>query len=93
LRAPGHEEENRFVAGLNRSQRATLAKMLTVERQAAIHDVLAELTWWITVRDVGLTYRGRSMPVDLSGMGLHGDYIGRLDDWEWPAGDDRNDAG
>jgi hypothetical protein len=24
------------------------------------------------------------MPVDLSGMGLHGDYIGRRDDWEWP---------
>jgi hypothetical protein len=58
--------------------------MLTHERESAIHDVLATLTWWIDCRDVGLTYQGAAMPVQLSGMGLHGDYVGRQDDWEWP---------
>ncbi len=24
------------------------------------------------------------MPIDFSGAGLHGDYIGRLDNWAWP---------
>jgi hypothetical protein len=33
---------------------------------------------------LGLTFLGESMPVELSGAGLHGDYIGRRDGWEWP---------
>lgn len=41
--------------------------------------------WWITARDVGLTFRGEPMPVELSGMGLLGDYVGRRDGWEWPS--------
>jgi hypothetical protein len=24
------------------------------------------------------------MLVDISGMGLHGDFVGRLQGWEWP---------
>jgi len=49
-----------------------------------MHDVLAVLTWWTNCQDVALTFRGEAMPVEQSGMGLHGDYIGRLDGWEWP---------
>jgi hypothetical protein len=63
-----------------------LSEMLQEERDGAIHDVLAALTWWITARGVGLTFRGQPMPVELSGMGLHGDYVGRRDGWAWPSG-------
>lgn len=82
-----------FVESLTTEQRSTLAQMLYAERTAAIHDVLAVFTWWIVTREVGLTFRGEAMPVELSGMGLHGDYIGRLDDWEWPGDGDISDSG
>lgn len=83
-RAPAEQEFNSFVQALSFEQREALAKMLHSERTAAIHDVLAVLSWWIDVGSVGFTFRGESMPVDLSGMGLHGDYVGRQHDWEWP---------
>ena len=82
------EEYNEFVCSLSEEQRNLLSRMLQDARDGAIHDVLAELTWWIDCHDVGLTYKGKRMPVQLSGMGLHGDYIGRLDDWNWPNTDE-----
>jgi hypothetical protein len=78
---------NPFIKSLSTGQRQMLAQMLHAERVAAIHDALAVLTWWVLAREVGLTFRGEPMPVELSGMGLHGDYIGRLDDWQWPKDD------
>jgi hypothetical protein len=75
---------NPFIKSLSTEQRQMLAQMLHAERVAAIHDALAVLTWWVLARGVGLTFRGEPMPVELSGAGLHGDYIGRLDDWQWP---------
>ena len=81
--APWHDEMNKFVFPLDRAQRNTLADMLKQERIGAIHDVLAVLTWWMTCRDVQLTFRGQPMPKGVEG-GLHYDYIGRLQDWEWP---------
>src|SRR5262249_46186832 len=83
-RAPGAKVENAFVKSLTDEQRDLLAKMVRDERVSAIGTALSNLTWWLLCRDVGLTYRGEPMPFELSGMGLHGDYIGRLDDWEWP---------
>lgn len=82
--APDHQEYNAFIRSLSPAQRALLARMLSEERDGTIHDVLAALTWWLTARDVGLTFRGEPMPTELSGEGLHGDYIGRRDGWEWP---------
>jgi hypothetical protein len=82
--ALGEEKMNELVLSLTKEQRQVLSEMLTFERMSAIHDVLADLTWWIDCREVGWTYRGETMPVQMSGMGLHGDYIGRLADWEWP---------
>lgn len=79
--------ENAFVKSLTAKQRALLADMFHSERVGAIGQVLSTLTWWLLCRDVGLTFRGQPMPFELSGEGLHGDYIGRLDDWEWPAED------
>jgi len=61
-----------------------LAEMIHRQRIAAIHDVLAVLSWWVTARNVAFTYRGEPMPVELSDAGLHGDYVGRLTGWEWP---------
>jgi hypothetical protein len=86
--APDHQEYNAFILTLAPEQRALLARMLPEERDGAIHDVLAVLTWWMTAREVGLTFRGEPMPIELSGMGLHGDYVGRREGWEWPENDD-----
>ena len=82
--APDHQEYNAFIRSLTLAQRALLARMLSEERDGTIHDVLATLTWWLTAGDVGLTFRGEPMPIELSGEGLNGDYIGRRDGWEWP---------
>lgn len=76
---------NKLLSSLTQQQQALLSKILLKERHGAIHDTLAALTWWIDSRGVGLTVNGRPMPVDLSGMGLHGDYVGRADGWEWPS--------
>jgi hypothetical protein len=84
-KAPVHARFNEFIQKLSREDRALLSEMLQEERDGAIHDVLAALTWWITTRDVGMTFRGESMPTGLSGMRLHGDYVGRRDGWEWPS--------
>jgi hypothetical protein len=82
--APADDTANEFVASLSRQQRELLA---TQERVGAIHDALAALNWWLLCREVGVTFRGAPMPFELSGQGLHGDYIGRLDGWEWPSTD------
>ena len=41
--------------------------MLHAERIAAIHDVLAVLTWWMEAREAGCTFRGEAMPVGFEG--------------------------
>ncbi len=82
--APAHKPFNEFLQSLSGDQRKILSEMLQTERDGAIHDVLAALTWWIETREVGLTFRNQPMPVELSGMGLHGDFIGRRDGWKWP---------
>ncbi len=84
-KAPAHGKFNAFIKALSSSQRQLLSEMLQEERDGAIHDLLAALSWWIGCQDVGFTYQGKPMPIDLSGMGLHGDYIGRRDGWEWPS--------
>ena len=76
--------ENEFVRSLTADQRTILAQMLHEERRGTVFDVLSRLTWWLCCRDVGLTFKGQPMPPELSGEGLHGDYIGRCDGWEWP---------
>lgn len=75
---------NKLAGSLTPEQRVVLGQMLRRERIGAIHDVLAVLTWWLLCQGVGLTFHGEPMPIDLSGTGLHGDYIGRLADWQWP---------
>jgi hypothetical protein len=91
-KAPAHGKFNEFIEALSPSQRELLSEMLQEERDGAIHDLLAALSWWIDCRDVGLTYQGKPMPIDLSGMGLHGDYIGRRDGWEWPSQQETKEA-
>ena len=77
---------NTFLNALSPEQRQMLAQMLHAERVSAIHDVLAVLSWWVDARKAGFTFRGEPMPVGIEG-GLHLDYIGRLNGWEWPKGD------
>jgi hypothetical protein len=83
-KAPGEAAANRWVQSLSAGQRGMLAEMLHQQRVGAIHDVLAVLTWWMLCRGVRLTFRGEAMPFELSGMGIHGDYVGRRNGWEWP---------
>ena len=83
--APAHHGFNQFIRLLSPEHRVLLSQMLQEERDGTIHDVLAALTWWITARGVGLTFHGQPMPVEVSGMGLHGDYVGRQDGWNWPS--------
>ena len=82
--APAHQEFNRLIGSLSQDQRTLVAEMLQDERHDAIHDVLSTLTWWIITRGVGITFQGLVMPVDVSGGGLHGDYVGRCQGWQWP---------
>ena len=90
-KAPSHGAFNQFIASLLPEQRETLARMLQDARDGAIHDVLAMLSWWVDTRGLAFTFRGEVMPVDLSGGGLHGDYVGRRDGWDWPT--DRTPTG
>lgn len=83
-KAPAEAVANRFVQSLTAEQRMVLADMLHHERRSAIFDVLSRLTWWLCCRKVGLTFQGQPMPFELSGDGLHGDYVGRCEGWEWP---------
>ncbi len=82
--APDHKEYNEFIQALSPQHKNLLARMLQYERDSTIHDVLAMLTWWIECEQVGLSLQGQPMPIDESGMGLHGDYVGRRDGWDWP---------
>ncbi len=68
-KAPAFRHTNDLVRTLTPEQRAILAEMLTLERESAIHDVLAALTWWIDCHDVGLTYQGKphASPVERDG--------------------------
>ena len=81
------ERANAFVRSLDPGDRAVFAGMLAAERSGAIHDVLAVLSWWLEAGGLGFTFRGEPMPVDLSGAGLHGDYVGRQTGWDWPSDD------
>ncbi len=83
-KAPSHSSYNAFVKSLNENQKQLLASMLDSERSSAIHDVLAVFTWWIDCKNVAWTYKDKKMDMQLSEMGLHGDYMGRLGDWDWP---------
>lgn len=83
-KAPADRPKNDLVENLSPDQRIVLSQMLRDARTSAIHDLLSVLSWYIECHGVGLTYRGAPMPVDLSGMGLHGDYVGRAEGWEWP---------
>lgn len=83
-KAPAHRRFNKFIRSLSPEQRELLADMLREERTGAIHDLLAQLSWWMECKGLRFILRRTPMPVDVSGMGLHGDFIGRLDGWKWP---------
>ena len=75
-----------FLSGLTREQRDLIASNLLKERRATIHDLLAQLTYWIDCAGMQIMRNGEPVPTGLNG-GMHYDYIGRLDDedrWEWP---------
>jgi len=74
-----------WVRSLTQDQRRLLAWLLRYERSSNFHDVLAQLEWWITCRDVALTFRHEPLPVNFA-EGMHCDFVGRCTGWEWPKG-------
>ena len=77
-------EFNDLLTSLTSEQRLLLSKVLLQERSSSIHDVLAVFSWWVECRGFGFSLNDQPMPVGLSGMGMHGDYVGRVDNWAWP---------
>lgn len=77
----------RVLSGLDADGRSALAAVLQATRDSAIHDVLAELSWQLDTGRLELHSGVAAIDVDEvgSGMGLHGDFVGRLDGWQWPA--------
>ena len=75
---------NDLLSSLTNQQRELLSRTLLEERNSAIHDVLAVLSWWMECRGVGLSLNDKPMQAALSGMGMHGDYMGRVNGWAWP---------
>ncbi len=80
----GEQAGDALSHSLTADQRRRVAEALRSERSAAIHDALVILTEWIDCRGLTLHLGGELMPVDRSGMGLHGDFVGRATNWEWP---------
>jgi hypothetical protein len=74
---------NDLVSRLSQADRATLAALLDAERSAAVHDVLARLTWWLDTGRIAWSAGGAPMPAGLEG-GLHQDFVGRAGGWPWP---------
>ncbi len=78
------EKYNKFVSSLSIEQRELLAEMFKLEREGSVHEVLAELTWFIDCKNVTLNQYGKVVETGYEG-GLHQDYIGRKSgNWEWP---------
>ena len=82
-RAADDTDANEMVGRLSAADRAVLATLLDREREAAFHEALAALTWWMDCREVTWARAGQPMPTGYEG-GLHQDYVGRRMGWEWP---------
>ncbi len=85
FRHPGGDSKfNRLLESLSAEQRHLVAEVLMEERHSAIHDVLAVMSWWSSSRGLSFMAEGKELETGLSGMGMHGDYVGRCDGWQWP---------
>ena len=74
---------NGLLEKLDDRERNALADFLLGTYRSAVHDVLAELEWMRCCKDMTITVEGEILPLGAY-EGLHCDYIGRLQDWEWP---------
>ena len=83
-KAPDDLHLNALVEALSSDQKELLCEMLDHERQAAMGDLLSDLDWWISCREVAMTFQGKSMPTDLEG-GMHHDFTGRCMGYPWPS--------
>jgi hypothetical protein len=74
---------NALLGSLTPSQRKQIAELVLEASIGGVHRVLSDLAWWTSCHGVELRYRGEIMPVEFA-EGWHLDFIGRLDEWEWP---------
>jgi len=71
-----------FCQRLTADQKIVLAGLLTAERQAAVHDVLAYLEWAVSTDRLQVVGAGGSFVADIEET-MHGDFISRLAGYEW----------
>jgi hypothetical protein len=76
---------NRLPAGLSAAQRAAIADLLLGERQAAIGDLLAFMTW----KGLQVVHDGVALAWEPFGTENYYDFICRLEGDPWP--DERSD--
>jgi hypothetical protein len=81
--AAGHESANAFVRSLTKEQREVLAAILRDQRISAVASALSTLTWWVTCRNLAITFRDDPVPFGLTEEGFHGDFVARCEGWEW----------
>lgn len=74
---------DRILEKLDDRERNVLADYVLDAYSSAIHDVLAELDWMRCCKDMTITVEGEALPLG-EYEGLHCDYVGRREDWEWP---------
>jgi len=79
-----HDEFNKLLESLNEDQRKIIAGILKEERLGVIHSVLAEISYLTTCKDLKILLGEKEVPTDISGMGINGDFVGRIEGWQWP---------
>src|SRR5262249_7349735 len=84
LETSAHAVFNELVRSLTPEKRTLLVTLSLAARRSPAQDSLALWTCWILGGGLAFTFEGGPMPVELSGQGLHGDFIGRLQGWDWP---------
>jgi hypothetical protein len=73
-----------FCKRLTAGQKDIMTRLLTAERQAAVHDVLAYLEWAVSTERLQVVGAGGSFANDIEET-MHGDFISRLAGHEWQA--------
>ena len=74
---------NGILEKLNQRERDALGDLALDAYHSAIHDTLALLEWMRCCKDMTITADGEILPIG-GYEGMHCDYIGRRDDWQWP---------
>ena len=74
---------NEILSKLDQREREALGAFVLDAYHAGIHDTLADLEWMRCCKGMTITAEGETLPIG-EYEGMHCDYVGRREDWEWP---------